>query len=213
MARTRIKICCIASPGEAARAAAAGADLLGLVGPMPSGPGPITHAEARAIAATAPPWATPVLLTAGETADEIAAHAAEAGVRTVQVVRHVPPGELARLPPGLARLQVIHVEGPEALDLIPAYAPHATAFLLDSGRPASQELGGTGRIHDWEVSAAFVRASPVPVFLAGGLTPENAAEAVRRVRPFGLDLCTGVRTGGALDDARLNAFMEAVWRS
>lgn len=212
-ARTRVKICCIASAGEAALAAAAGADLLGLVGPMPTGPGPISENTAVEIAAAAPPWAAPVLLTARETADDIAGHAARVGVRAVQVVNHVAPethARLARAAPGLARIQVIHVEDRGALELIEAYQPHVTAFLLDSGRPSAGELGGTGRVHDWAVSAEFVRRSARPVFLAGGLTPVNAREAIRAVRPFGVDLCSGIRVGGKLDADRLAAFMEAV---
>ena len=211
--RARVKICCIASPAEAALAAAHGADLLGLVGPMPTGPGPITEAEAAQIADGAPPWATPVLLTARETAEEIAAHAAQARVRAVPIVSHVPPRELERLAaaaPGLGRIQVVHVEDDGALDLIAAYAPHITAFLLDSGRPSARELGGTGRVHDWRVSAEFVRRAPRPVFLAGGLTAQNVGEAIRRVRPFGVDLCTGVRINGALDPGLLSAFIGAV---
>lgn len=210
--RLRLKICCIASPDEARLAARMGADLLGLVGPMPTGPGVIDLSAARAIAAAAPPWARPVLLTSEPTAEGIAREAAAAGVDAVQIVRHVAPAEhdrLARIAPRLARIQVIHVEDRSALDLIPAYADRAAAFLLDSGRPAAAELGGTGRVHDWEVSAEFVRRSPLPVFLAGGLGPANAAEAVARVRPFGLDICSGVRTAGALDAGRLAAFIAA----
>jgi phosphoribosylanthranilate isomerase len=211
--RTRVKICCIASPEEARMATRAGADLLGLVGPMPTGPGVVTERAAREIAAQALPWATPVLLTACQCTDEIIEHAARVGVRAVQIVNHVEPGTLAglaRQAPGLALIQVIHVEDAGALDLIAAYQPHVSAFLLDSGRPSAQELGGTGRVHDWEVSAEFVRRSKRPVFLAGGLTPENVAEAVGRVRPAGLDLCTGIRIDGALDAGRLAAFMGAV---
>jgi len=211
--RTRVKICCIATPEEAALAARAGADLLGLVGPMPTGPGPIGDSEAATIAVGTVPWATPVLLTAEESAEGIAAHAARVGVRAVQIVRHVAPDALAglaRAAPGLGRIQVVHVEDDGALDLIAAYVPHVTAFLLDSGRPSARELGGTGRVHDWRVSAEFVRRSPLPVFLAGGLTPANVGEAIRRVRPFGVDLCTGVRVNGALDPGKLAAFMEAV---
>ena len=110
------------------------------------------------------------------------------------------------------RVQVIHVEGPDALEMIPVYAPYVHAFLLDSGRPkaAVPELGGTGRAHDWDVSAAFVRASPRPVFLAGGLNADNVGKAIRAVRPFGVDLCSGVRTNGCLDAAKLAGFMAAV---
>lgn len=211
--RTRVKICCIASASEAVLAAAAGADLLGLVGPMPTGPGPVEERVARGIAANALPWAAMVLLTDCIRFDDITEHAARVGVRAVQIVNHIAPetqARLARDAPGLARIQVIHVEDEGALDLIPAYAPHVTAFLLDSGRPALRELGGTGRVHDWRISAEFVRRAPRPVFLAGGLTPANVGEAIRRVRPFGVDLCSGIRVNGALDPGRLAAFMGAV---
>lgn len=215
MTRTRIKICCIADAAEARMAADAGADMIGLVGPMPDGPGIVSHAAAREIAGTVPPWVRPVLLTASDTAEAIAADAAAAGVDTVQVVRHIAPAEsraLART--GLGVLQVIHVEGPEAVGLIPDYAGHVDAFLLDSGRPSTGgALGGTGEVHDWRVSRAFVALSPVPVFLAGGLGPENAARAVAEVRPFGLDICTGLRPGGRLDAGRLRAFLDAAWGS
>lgn len=213
--RTRVKICCMASIAEAGLAVASGADALGLVGPMPSGPGPTDAATAAAIAGWTPPPVMPVLLTAATTAAAIAAEVAATGTAAVQIVSHIEPGEaaaLAQLAPHVRRIQVIHVEGRAALDLIPAYARHAHAFLLDSGRPgeAVAELGGTGRVHDWTVSADFVRASPLPVFLAGGLNAGNVGEALRRVRPFGIDVCSGVRTDGALDAEKLAAFMTRV---
>ena len=213
MPRPRIKICCMASPEEAHICAAAGADLVGLVGPMPSGAGIVSPDTCREIAKAAPAWVTPVLLTSSETAEAIAADIRHAGVRAVQLVRHVEPevhATLAEDLPGVRRFQVIHVEGHDALDLI-AHYPLADAFLLDSGRPSQAELGGTGRTHDWAVSADFVRQSPVPVFLAGGLTPRNAAEAIAQVRPFGLDICSGVRTpDDRLDPEKLHAFMAAI---
>lgn len=211
--RTRIKICCIASRQEAALAVAAGADAVGLVARMPSGPGPISDELIAEIAATVPPPVATFLLTAETAAQAIAAHVAATRANTVQVVSHIDPAESARLAqllPATRRVQVIHVEGPDATGLIPRYAPHVHAFLLDSGRPAAAELGGTGRTHDWAVSADFVRASPLPVFLAGGLTPENAGRAIAQVRPYGLDLCSGIRTDGHLDAAKLAAFMAAV---
>ncbi len=101
------------------------------------------------------------------------------------------------------------MEDATALAMIPAHAPHVTGFLLDSGRPAARELGGTGRVHDWAVSATFVAASPVPVFLAGGLNPGNAAAAVARVQPAGLDVCSGLRVDGRLDAALARRFVAA----
>lgn len=193
-------------------AAAAGADLIGLVGPMPSGPGVLEIVACREIADAAPAWVNPVLLTSSDDAASIAEDVRRAGVRAVQIVRHVAAdvhAALARALPDVRRIQVIHVEGPEAPDLIGAY-PLADAFLLDSGRPSAAQLGGTGRVHDWSVSAAFVAASPVPVFLAGGLTPRNVAEVLAQVRPFGVDICSGLRTDNRLDQGKLSAFMAAI---
>ena len=215
--RTRTKVCCIASLEEARQAIAAGADAIGLVAAMPSGR---TIADDRipVITAFAPPPVASFLLTSERTADAISAHVRRTGPTTVQIVTHIDPSEsarLAELEPQVRRVQVIHVEGPEALNLIAVYAPHVHAFLLDSGAPnaATPQLGGTGRRHDWAVSAEFVRMSRLPVFLAGGLSAANAEEAIRQVRPFGLDLCSGLRTEGRLDPGKLAGFMAAVRRA
>jgi phosphoribosylanthranilate isomerase len=213
--RTRVKICCIGSVQEAEMAIAAGADAVGLVAAMPSGAGMIADARIAEITAAVPPPISSFLLTSEISAAAISAHIRGTGPTTVQIVRHIDPAEsarLAELEPHIRRVQVIHVTGPEVLDLIPAYAPFVHAFLLDSGRPhaAIPEFGGTGRVHDWSISAAFVRASPKKVFLAGGLTAQNVAEAIRRVKPFGVDLCSSVRTHGLLDPEKLQAFMSAV---
>jgi phosphoribosylanthranilate isomerase len=213
--RTRIKICCIASPAEAQLAIAHGADALGLVGAMPSGPGPISDMMIATVAAMVPPPVASFLLTSETRAEAIAGHVRRTTPTAVQVVNHIAPAEsakLAQLLPTTRRVQVIHVEDANALDLIAVYGPHVHAFLLDSGRPglAVPELGGTGRVHDWAVSAEFVRRSPRPVFLAGGLNAANVGEAVRTVRPYGLDLCSAMRTDGALDAAKLDAFVRAV---
>lgn len=213
--RTRIKVCCIADADEAAIAVACGADAIGLVGRMPSGPGPIPDEPIAAIATRLPPPIAGFLLTSETTAEAIADHVRRTSVSTVQIVSHLDPREsagLARLLPAVRRIQVIHVEDRRALDQIDVYVNHVHAFLLDSGRPgaAVPEFGGTGRVHDWDVSRAFVDASPRPVFLAGGLTPENVGSAIRRVRPFGVDLCSGVRVAGRLNRERLTAFVATV---
>lgn len=210
----RLKICCIGSQAEAELAIQAGADALGLVGAMPSGPGILPDATIRAIALEVPAGISAFLLTQECTAQAIADHAERCAVSTVQVVNHVAPEELRHrreMLPALRILQVIHVEDAAALDLLGRYEAFVHAFLLDSGSPGAAVplLGGTGRVHDWSVSAEFVRRARRPVYLAGGLTPANVAQAVRTVRPFGLDICSGVRTQGQLDAAKLRAYVQA----
>ncbi len=109
-------------------------------------------------------------------------------------------------------VQVIHVTGVASVDEAAAVAPEVDALLLDSGNPALavKELGGTGRRHDWSLSREIRQLVPVPVFLAGGLNEHNVAEAIATVGPFGLDLCSGVRTDGKLDQAKLGRFFAAV---
>jgi len=211
MHRTRIKICCISSTDEAQLAIAAGADALGLVGDMPSGPGTIDDDLICEIVRQVPPPIATFLLTSRTTAADITDHVRYCGVNTVQVVNHVEPSvqeSLATVVPHVRRVQVIHVEDESALELVHEYASFVHAFLLDSGRPSAAiaELGGTGRTHDWQISAEFVRRSPKPVFLAGGLKPNNVADAVRAVRPFGIDVCSGLRTNGTLDPEKVASF-------
>ena len=215
--RPRLKVCCIASVEEARAAVRLGADAVGLVGPMPSGPGVIASARIAQVARSVPPPVATWLLTSSQDPDEIARQTDAAGVTTVQIVDRVEHGAYARLRealPGRTLVQVVHVTGPESADEAEAVAPHVDAMLLDSGDPggAVKTLGGTGRVHDWRLSRAIRERLAVPVFLAGGLRPGNVTEAVRRVGPFGLDVCSGVRTDGALDEARLAAFVGGAGR-
>ncbi len=212
----QLKVCCIASVAEAELALAHGADALGLVSAMPSGPGPIPDDDIAHIARAVGGRARTFLLTSRTEPRDIAAQVRAAGTDTVQLVDALDEGalqELRVLFPAVALVQVIHVRGEAALDQACAWAPHADALLLDSGNPqaAIRELGGTGRTHDWTISAELVHAvSPCPVWLAGGLRAGNVAEAVRTVRPTGVDVCSGVRTSGRLDAAKLAAFTTAL---
>ena len=215
MARVKTKICCISSIEEAHLAIRYGADALGLVGEMPSGPGVIGDDLAREIANFTPPDVETFLLTSQEQGDLIAEHVEYCGPTTVQIVRHIDIAEypiIEKRLPSVRRVQVIHVEDETAIELVKIYEPHVHAFLLDSGRPSATiaELGGTGRAHDWRISASIVKATSRPVYLAGGLTAKNVSMAIRQVRPFGLDLCSGVRTENALDESKLKAFMDIV---
>lgn len=213
--RTRVKICCIASREEAAMAMAQGADLLGLVGPMPSGPGVIDLASARTIAAATPPGVAAVLLTSATDPESLVAEARQVCPAVLQIVDAVPQASYVRLRaalPGIRLMQVLHVVGAATLVQARAIAPLVDALLLDSGRPDApvKELGGTGRTHDWAISRRIVEAVGRPVFLAGGLDPGNVGEAVATVRPFGVDLCSGVRRDGRLDKSLLARFMTAI---
>lgn len=211
----RVKVCCIQSLAEARAAVAAGAAALGLVSEMPSGPGVIPEETIAAIAAAVPPPVAPFLLTCRPDARSIAAQQRRLRVGTLQLCDRLAPGahaELRAALPGVRLVQVVHVTGPEAVDEAREVAPFVDAVLLDSGDPRLpvKELGGTGRRHDWSLSGRIREALDVPVFLAGGLTADNVAEAVAAVGPFALDVCGGVRTGGALDGTRLAAFFRAV---
>lgn len=193
-----IKICCIQNDTEVEMAAAAGATHVGLVAAMPSGPGPIADDRIAEIVGAVPTGVTAVLLTAHTDADSIIEHARTTGVTAVQIVGEVPADvrlSIKAAAGSIDILQVVHVGGPEALEQAQPAAVGSDFVLLDSGRPSAlvPELGGTGRTHDWAVSAQIVSRLDVPVFLAGGLGPENVAEAIRTVRPAGVDLCSGIR--------------------
>lgn len=211
-----VKICCIASVAEARLAIDAGAAALGLVSAMPSGPGVIDDELIAEIAAAVVPPTQTFLLTARTDADAIAAQHAHARTTTLQLVDHVPLAELRRLRrlcPGVRLVQVIHVRDEASLDEAQAAAPCVDALLLDSGNPALavKQLGGTGRVHDWALSRRIRDAvTPLPLFLAGGLHADNIADAVRSVAPYGVDLCSSVRTDGRLDAAKLHRFFAAL---
>ena len=182
--RTRVKICCILSTVELRAAVAAGADAVGFVGPMPSGPGVLDEALIPRLAARVPPAVAGVLLTSATEPQRLIAQAAAARVATLQLVDEVAAPVYAALRqtlPAVKLIQVVHVTGPGSLEVADRAAGLADAILLDSGRPAAtlRELGGTGRRHDWAISRRIVAASPVPVWLAGGLDSSNVEEAIR----------------------------------
>jgi phosphoribosylanthranilate isomerase len=211
----RVKVCCIASVEEAWLAIDAGASAIGLVSRMPSGPGPIEEALIRDIVSGIPPGVATFLLTCEQDVDTIVAQQRRTGANTIQLVDWLEHGthrDLRDALPGISIVQAIHVLGERSIDAALEVAPNVNAILLDSGNPslAVKELGGTGRRHDWTISRRIREAVEVPVYLAGGLRAENVAEAVDVVGPFALDVCTGVRTGGKLDAARLGTFMREV---
>ena len=211
----RVKICCISSIAEARLAIEYGASALGLVSAMPSGPGVITEDEIAEIAATIPPPIGSFLLTSGQNVDSIVEQHRRCRTNCIQLCDRLTSGttrELKAALPGIAVVQVIHVTGPESVQEACTAAESVDAILLDSGNPELKikELGGTGRRHDWTLSREIRERVHVPLFLAGGLTESNVREAIAAIAPFGLDLCSGVRTDGKLDKLKLSRFFAAV---
>jgi phosphoribosylanthranilate isomerase len=211
----RVKICCIASVEEAAMAVEHGASAVGLVSHMPSGPGVIDDERIAEIASTVPPSVGTFLLTSRQRVDDIIRQQRFCRTNTIQICDHLTHGthrDLKDALPGISIVQVVHVSGPESIEEAVRISSHVDAILLDSGnqRLAVKELGGTGRVHDWSLSRAVRDRIDIPLFLAGGLTPDNVARAIEEVGPFGLDICSGVRTDGKLDREKLDRFFAAV---
>ncbi len=211
----KIKICCISSHEEARLAIRHGADALGLVGKMPSGPGPITDELINSIAKTIHPPIASFLLTSEQSATDIIAHVNRVHTNTVQIVDELVEGtyqEIRNALPHLRIVQVIHVTGEESIGQALRVHQQVDAILLDSGNPKAtiKTLGGTGNTHDWSLSHELVKEVSVPVFLAGGLHAGNVQEAIDRVKPFGVDVCSGVRSNGKLDLQKLSTFINAV---
>lgn len=211
----KVKICCISSKQEARDAIGFGASALGLVGHMPSGPGVISDEVIRQIAQIVPPPIGTFLLTSEVEASKIIQHHQKVHTNTIQIVDALSEGiyqEIREALPGVKLVQVIHVVDERSVDEALSIADEVDAILLDSGNPnlAVKELGGTGRVHDWALSHRIRESAGKPIFLAGGLRPDNVRRAIDLVQPYGLDLCSGVRTNGQLDLYKLEAFFTAV---
>ncbi len=211
----RVKICCISSAEEARIAIDHGASALGLVAEMPSGPGVIEDELIAEIAVQIPPPVASFLLTSRTDADAIVEHVRNCRTNTVQLVDAVTSGVYDRLRkelPALKIVQVIHVIDDDSIAEARALSKKVDALLLDSGNPTLQvkQLGGTGRVHDWSLSRRIVEDSRCPVFLAGGINRSNVGRAIREVRPYGLDLCSSVRSDNRLNSDKLRGFFDSV---
>jgi phosphoribosylanthranilate isomerase len=210
--RTRIKICCISSIEEAKGAIESGADAIGLVARMPSGPGPIPDDLIKLIAKSVPPFIGTFLLTSETSALKIIKHHVKTQTNTIQIVDLLSTGTYSQIKealPFVKIVQVIHVLDSKSVDLAIKISDQVDALLLDSGNPnlKIKELGGTGRVHNWRLSRQIRDSSKCPVILAGGLKPENVRQAIEEVKPFAIDVCSGVRTNGMLDRKKLSEFI------
>jgi len=210
-----VKICCIQDLDEVRLAVRLGATAIGLVSAMPSGPGVISEERIAGIAPHVPPGIDSFLLTSLTQPSEIVAQHRRCKTSALQLCDRLEAGahaELRAALPGVSIVQVVHVIDRESVAEALAVGDHVDALLLDSGNRdlAARELGGTGRTHDWQLSAEIRERAAAPVFLAGGLTSENVGAAIHCVEPHGVDVCSGVRTAGRLDEGKLAAFFAAV---
>lgn len=192
-----------------------GASAIGLVGNMPSGPGVIDDRKISEIVRSIPPAVSTFLLTSETTANGVIAHYRKVNTTTIQIVDKLPQADYAVLRrelPHVKLVQVVHVLDESSVQEAVDLSQYVDAILLDSGNPnlRVKELGGTGRTHDWSLSRQIRDSIPLPLFLAGGLNPDNVREAIDKVQPYGVDLCSGVRTNGHLDEKKLATFFETV---
>ncbi len=212
----RVKVCCISSVEEARLAISYGAAALGLVGPMPSGPGVISLELIGQISKSLDKHIDSFYLTSKVTADKILDEYKFAQTKTIQLVDNVPIAELITLrtllPDTVRMVQVLHVRSDAVIQEAMHKQPYVDAFLLDSGNPNStiKTLGGTGQTHNWNISRILVERVSIPVYLAGGINADNVIEAYAKVQPYGIDLCSGLRTDGKLDETKLKFFIEKI---
>lgn len=212
---TKFKICCIQNIDEANLAVRYGAYAIGLVSEMPSGPGVISEEKIKQIAETLPNSVSKFLLTSKQNSSEIVEQLKRCKTNTVQIVDELVSGsynEIRDALPEIKIVQVIHVSDNRSIDEAISVSEEVDALLLDSGNPELnvKELGGTGRTHNWELSRTICESVDVPVYLAGGLNSHNVADAIKSVRPFAVDVCSGVRTNGKLDEDKLAEFAKQI---
>ena len=215
MQKICVKICCINSIEEAKLATAYGASALGLVGYMPSGPGVISNRKISEITKSAPPMVSTFLLTSETKAAAVIDHYKKVNTSTIQIVDALENRDYEQIKnqlPHVKIVQVIHVLDDKSVAEAIGVSGYVDAVLLDSGNPnlETKELGGTGRIHNWDLSRQIRDQIDIPVFLAGGINHNNVKQAIEHVQPFGVDLCSSVRTNGKLDENKLKLFFQTI---
>lgn len=211
----KVKICCISSIEEATLAIAHGAAAIGLVGRMPSGPGIITDELIHSIAKTVLPPIDSFLLTSETSAEAIIAHHNKVNTTTIQIVDALSGREYHKIReaiPHVKLVQVIHVMDEKAVQEAIEISEWVDAILLDSGNPnlSTKVLGGTGKTHNWDLSKKIRENISIPTYLAGGINKDNIRKAIDHVQPFGIDLCSSVRTNGQLDERKLEELFKAL---
>lgn len=187
----RVKVCGVQNEKDLNAAVEAGADAVGLlVGQIHVSPCFILPGTASRLAAALPPYIQPVLVTHYTDVHEISVLLERTKIQTIQLHGGSTPREVGLIHDRFPHVKIIvaaHlIEERTVLDLMDFYSV-ADAILLDSILPEERKVGGTGKTCNWDLAAEFTARSPIPVILAGGLGPDNVEEAIRKVKPFGVD--------------------------
>lgn len=205
----RVKICGTATFADLDCAVAAGADAVGfLMGITHVTQDAVTPETAAAMVATLPPFIVPVAVTHLTKPSDLIRIVELSRCTTLQIQDMVTPDDIAEVREALPYLRImkaVHVMDESAIATAKYFSDTADAILLDTR--TADRIGGTGITHDWNISAKIVKECSCPVILAGGLTPENVTEAIIRVRPYAVDVHTGVKKNGVRDAERTRAFV------
>ncbi len=205
---TRIKICGIMQPAELSAALQAGADAVGFVVEIGSSRHCLSADQARRLIKNVPLFSRSVAVIAPADANEAASLAERTGADILQVHGTLGAADLAELRRRVSQKIVAALSAETELEEARRIGESADAILLDTF--AGGNLGGSGRVHDWERSASLAASLTVPVILAGGLHPGNVASAIARVRPYAVDASSGLETAGRKDSGKMASFVKEV---
>ncbi|NLZ30120.1 MAG: phosphoribosylanthranilate isomerase [Methanomicrobiales archaeon] len=204
----RVKFCGTTSRMDMQCAIDAGCDALGFImGVVHQSSDVVTPAEAAEMIRWLPPFIEPVAVTHLQDPEDLIKLVRDSRCTTLQIQNTIEPFATDAIRDALPFVKIVkavHVMDESAIRTGKLYEPYVDALLLDSR--TREKIGGTGIPHDWNISAEIVANSAIPVILAGGLTPENVAGAIRRVRPYGVDVHTGIKKDGIRDPEKTLAF-------
>ena len=202
----RIKVCGIKRVEDAIMAAYCGADAIGLVvGQKHNSDDFIDKRLAQKIVKECPPYISPVLVTELDDAEAISNLAHKIGVTSIQLHSDCTVDSIISLRKSLSHIKIIknfHVTELEIIHSMKPFESVVDAFILDTLDLANGKVGSTGLVHDWNISRNIVKEVSRPVILAGGLTPENVGEAIRFVKPYGVDASSGLKDSNGFKDEK-----------
>lgn len=207
---TRVKVCGLMSGDDLANAVRAGADAVGFVVEIADSRHCLSAGEAALLIRRVPIYTKSVAVIAPQDVNDAVRLAGQTGADVLQLHGSLAPGDLAELKGRVSQKLVAAVAADAGISVARRYGMVADAVLLDS--MVDGKLGGTGRVHDWDISAEIVRSLKVPVILAGGLHAGNVAQAIEMVRPYAVDVSSGTETDGRKDPEKINSFVLEVRR-